>query len=662
MGMRPKPELFKKEDTMTDQIVWDTPISKKPWLQTGHDPKKEFFFKKFCFIPNMDAEDLMNAAFPCANEIIIRTYLQLVKSTVTTFQYDIFVEPEGEAAKDIRRFMENRLHDKEALRNACSDLRNDFANEIERASVQGPLEITLKIEYGEPDVRNQIRDLANKPDSDQEILLLLEKLFELLVTADSISLLLLDLKPDNLIRTLRNKNETWVLNDFDVSRLMKNNEYPSGEAGLAYTWPYAAPEQVLCNAPLTSKTDEYTGSLIGYELLNDGELPKVLQCERKHSVAVMDALKRGKQKIEPPRNGPEWLKELIMQGLSFDPEQRPKAKKILAEIQKHRKQKGGKSMSKVKNEAGGDIVQIKTSGNGKVKYKKEKVHNESKIYIVGALAAVAVIFGLIWLASKFIDNNTGITSNVPEQNAATEMQTSTAPVSAAEAGNSIGTIAAGDADDASVQIENNGTLIGDVVIGNKIGTIDNSTHITQHKTNDVQVTPEQPSTPAPSVPPKETPQPDPVPETEPTTTQWYACSGETLTTVYSIPENFCIPNGITVIGEGAFQGRAELQGRELDLQNIIRIEDHAFEGCSPSRVLLSTPLEYIGSHAFASALNTPIEFVYDSGWDDFHYVVHLGDMLPFGNSFHLTGVRFDSETDKYVMDWIQGISPGYRPS
>ena len=658
MGMRPKPELFKKEDTMTDQIVWDTPISKKPWLQTGHDPKKEFFFKKFCFIPNMDAEDRMNVAFHCANEIIIRTYLQLVKSTVTTFQYDIFVEPEGEAAKDIRRFMENRLHDKEALRNTCSDLRNDFANEIEKASVHGPLEITLKIEYGEPDVRNQIRDLANKPDSDQEILLLLEKLFELLVTADSISLLLLDLKPDNLIRTLRNKNETWVLNDFDVSRLMKNNEYPSGEAGLECTWPYAAPEQILRNAQLTSKTDVYPGSLIGYELLNDGELPKVLQCEKKHSVAVMDALKRGKQKIEPPRNGPEWLKELIMQGLSFDPEQRPKAKKILAEIQKHRKQKGGKSMSKTKFTAGDKSHNENVGGNKD----DHSTKNSSSIIIAVVIAFMLIAFGLIWLASKFIDNNTGITSNAPEQTAATEMQTGTAPVSAAEAGNSIGTIAAGDADDASVQIENNGTIIGDFVMGNKIGTIDNSTHITQHKTNDVQVTPEQPSTPAPSVPSEETPQPDPVPETEPTTTQWYACSGETLTTVYSIPKDFCIPDGITVIGEGAFQGRAELQGRELDLRNIIRIEDHAFDGCSPSRVLLSTPLEYIGSHAFASALNTPIEFVYDSGWDDFHYVVHLGDMFPFGNSFHLTGVRFDSETDKYVMDWIQGISPGYRPS
>lgn len=648
MGMYPKPELFKKEDTMTDQIVWDTPISKKPWLQTGHDPKKEFFFKKFCFIPNMDAEDRMNAAFPCANEIIIRTYLQLVKSTVTTFQYDIFVEPEGEAAKDIRRFMENRLHDKEALRNACSDLRNDFANEIEKASVHGPLEITLKIEYGEPDVRNQIRDLANKPDSDQEILLLLEKLFELLVTADSISLLLLDLKPDNLIRTLRNENETWVLNDFDVSRLMKNNEYPSGEAGLAYTWPYAAPEQVLCNAPLTSKTDEYTGSLIGYELLNDGELPKVLQCERKHSVAVMDALKRGKQKIEPPRNGPEWLKELIMQGLSFDPEQRPKAKKILAEIQKHRKQKGGKSMSKVKNEAGGDIVQIKTSGNGKVHYKK--VHNEAKIYIVGALAAVAVIFGIIWFAYNVIKGNAGAASNVPEQNAAIETQTSISTVSetVSECTSESSTETSVKDGNPTTQAVTNytsserptnngaGSSSGDGEQGgsNQVTSADSNAEETE-----ISIT-----------------------ETEPTTTQWYACSGETLTTVYSIPEDFCIPDGITIIGEGAFQGRAELQGRELDLRNIIRIEDHAFEGCSPSRVLLSTPLEYIGSHAFASALNTPIEFVYDSGWDDFHYVVHLGDMFPFGNSFHLTGVRFDSETDKYVMDWIQATSPGYRPS
>lgn len=348
------------------QIQWTKADGeKRAYLRFGSDEGKNYFSKQFHF-KDVTGETRVNAADSCATELLIRRYLWFMRAefvTITDLDVQIEYNPmkqdsqnvsdaetprDGETEKPqkqkketvkdkLERILQEQAADAPQIKNNFRRLRNRIMEILNNTDSHEELNVTFRMEYGEPIVRDQVGMQAKSPEyQEHKTLQMLENLFTLVSKADRLSLLLLDLKLDNILCVKQHYGEyTWILNDFDVSRLMENDTYNvDGTENFGMTWPYAAPEQVLGN-DLSNKADVYAACVIAYLLLNYNEFPKLLQCHKTEKENVCRKLKNGEATIEAPCCGSEWLKTLILKGLSFNPDDRPKAQEILKEIKQH---------------------------------------------------------------------------------------------------------------------------------------------------------------------------------------------------------------------------------------------------------------------------------------------------------------------------------------
>ena len=296
--------------------VWTSPSSSKTWLSVRSDPKHDTFEKRIIFY-RLTGDNREDAAEAFAAEILIRYYLYRAKTDSFTCTFKEVRQRPEDKPNIVRDFLDENCPDCETIRQNFESLKYDLQNKLIEAKAADLESVTIVMEYGDANVGDSIHTLANaRKFQEHETMTLLQNLFSLLCDAKSVYLLLLDLKPDNLLQTDRNLRKTWILNDFDHSYLMKNAnqaEYLPNEPGWLSV-KYAAPEQIFQES-LSYQTDVFAACLIAYQLLN-GSLPEGLDSgDAKQRQAVFEEIARGEREIKAPLHGSDQLKKVVCKAI-----------------------------------------------------------------------------------------------------------------------------------------------------------------------------------------------------------------------------------------------------------------------------------------------------------------------------------------------------------
>ncbi len=126
-----------------------------------------------------------------------------------------------------------------------------------------------------------------------------------------------DIKPQNIFVS---PNGDYKLGDFGIAKTI---EKTTGGTKIG-TYKYMAPE-VYNNQPYGAAADIYSLGLVMYWMLNEHRMPFLPLPPKKLTSSMEDEARnqrfRGRP-FPPPKNGSQWLKNIVMKACAFDPKER----------------------------------------------------------------------------------------------------------------------------------------------------------------------------------------------------------------------------------------------------------------------------------------------------------------------------------------------------
>jgi len=138
-----------------------------------------------------------------------------------------------------------------------------------------------------------------------------------------------DIKPQNIFVS---PNGDYKLGDFGVAKTV---EKTMGGTKIG-TFKYMAPE-VYNNEPYGAAADIYSLGLVLYWMLNERRMPFLPLPPEKLSATMEDDARDRRFKgdpLDPPKNGSQWLKEVVLKACAYDPKDRyADASQMLADLQ-----------------------------------------------------------------------------------------------------------------------------------------------------------------------------------------------------------------------------------------------------------------------------------------------------------------------------------------
>lgn len=323
-------------------------------------------------------------------ELLCRTYLKKKNfDGITT-------KTESITPSELQNYLDDlNADDIQQNFNNVSDNLRDFIHKMEEEGF-------IEIEHGNSISTENLYELAEKENEDkrQEFV---KRLFELLAEIHRSGLVHRDIKIENLMFVTRNGKRVVVLNDWDASFILENNE----TEGCRYLAPlatpeYASPEQVSKkNERIGKHTDVWQAGMVAYYLYNNrkfppqygnidfkNDTPNGLSIIRKRLIEVFNVLNKYDSVFTAPENGDENMKNLILCALRVNPEKRPTAQDIVDKINSISNQK--KNRYKLPDERYKPKPISREEFQGRLKYEKENERNRKrKVAVLTILAVIA---------------------------------------------------------------------------------------------------------------------------------------------------------------------------------------------------------------------------------------------------------------------------------
>jgi len=152
---------------------------------------------------------------------------------------------------------------------------------------------------------------------------------------EAVSIVHGDLKASNILVSLTGDSPQAMISDFGVSQFGKNSGAGESQAfvGSAY---WMAPEQLVDGENSSKETDIWSFGLTLYELLTGGKMP---YSEYETIPQLIAAMMRGSAKLSgwsppPPGRDSELVGPLMLECISWKPDQRPTAAELRGRLLK----------------------------------------------------------------------------------------------------------------------------------------------------------------------------------------------------------------------------------------------------------------------------------------------------------------------------------------
>ncbi|MFM7202044.1 MAG: SUMF1/EgtB/PvdO family nonheme iron enzyme [Myxococcota bacterium] len=152
---------------------------------------------------------------------------------------------------------------------------------------------------------------------------------EIVASAHAEGILHRDLKPDNLFVVQHGMQESLMVLDFGISKVLTHPSAQESTEPLTLTrlgefmgtLPYASPEQVLDMGGVDARTDIYALGAILFRLLTSRSVLYDCPPDERALCVVQGRISRSPRRLRS--DVPEWLDELVSQCLATDKSQRP---------------------------------------------------------------------------------------------------------------------------------------------------------------------------------------------------------------------------------------------------------------------------------------------------------------------------------------------------
>lgn len=160
---------------------------------------------------------------------------------------------------------------------------------------------------------------------------------EIVASAHAEGILHRDLKPDNLFVVQHGMQESLMVLDFGISKVLANPSLEESTEPLTLTrlgefmgtLSYASPEQLLDMGGVDTRTDIYALGAILFRLLTSRTVLHDCPPDERALCVVQGRISRSPRRLRA--DVPEWLDELVSQCLALDKSQRPASMKELAQ-------------------------------------------------------------------------------------------------------------------------------------------------------------------------------------------------------------------------------------------------------------------------------------------------------------------------------------------
>lgn len=320
-------------------------------------------------------------------ELLCRTYLKKKNfDSITT-------KTENTTPSVLQNYLDNL--DANNIQQNFNNVSDDLRDFIYKMDEEGYIEI----EYGDSISIEHLNDLAEEGNEDKRQKFI-KRLFELLAEIHKSGLVHRDIKIENLMFVTRNGAKVVVLNDWDTSFILENNE----TAGCKYLAPlatpeYASPEQVSQkNERIGKHTDVWQAGMVAYYLYNNRKFPPQYNnidfkndstsTIRKKLIEVFNVLYKYNNVFTLPENGDENMKNLILCALKINPKERPTAQEIVDKINSIENQQNNKYKPLLNGKYALKPISEKEFDG---RLKNEKVNERNRKRKVAVLTIIAVI-------------------------------------------------------------------------------------------------------------------------------------------------------------------------------------------------------------------------------------------------------------------------------
>lgn len=383
-----------------------------------------------------DKEQIAN----CSRECVVRMFLRQ-KNTLQFVAHLEAIEPQS-FYNHLLTISAERIQ--REFFTVCSEVETYLKNIKKTAGT-----VKLFIEQGEATVKNAVYNNAFNL-REHQIEDMINDIFSVLNELHRTGVVHADIKPDNFLYCMRANVKTLVLNDFDTSFVIPENQsyiqltQPRKQM-LGLTYRYAAPEQYgLYEYKISPKTDVFSAAIVAYIMLNgkshpteyhilDGAVDKYDEMKK----LFLD-MKKEKRDFAECARGCSQLKEVISKALKIKPDDRATALEIAETIQFLQSTMQTKSEPKTepaepkKEDKPMDEPKHNQSGNHKgTNIAGQNIHINHGAVIIAIVAIISlaiVVLGLVVLF-KFgggdinMTTNVSVSANLPEDTDKQEIST-----------------------------------------------------------------------------------------------------------------------------------------------------------------------------------------------------------------------------------------------
>ena len=306
---------YEKVKYMYDKAIWDsTPVV----MSEGTECGKKIF-------------NTTNAVQRkhCANELVIRRYLAGKKFENIAKLGKI--EPES-----LSNYINSLNIDdiKENFDKICRDTEKELGSIAE---------VKIYIELGFNNVSDYFQTIAVDYDNhENEVNDSIKGMYQLLVELQKNGVVNADIKPQNLLYTVRNGSLRLILNDFDTSFVLPSGVQSKPIAEPSFTHSFPTPEFVgMFGNKIGYKTDVALVGQISYMLLNEYRRPteyeNVFDSITSDEINTLKKklykkIEKGKIRLKPSPNGTESLKNAVLASINVNPDDRPTASEVLKSL------------------------------------------------------------------------------------------------------------------------------------------------------------------------------------------------------------------------------------------------------------------------------------------------------------------------------------------